>query len=917
MEIFTELARIFEPASIIISFGIMVFIIAYISNVLIKKRPKGKIIICLGALFAIILLLYPYFYRAYPTDTFTYILKALITLPLLFFVPGYVMVNAFLKDKELSFLEVIFIQIFASILISGWIGLTIAELGHFSLLYLLALVILISGLLAWKYDVRFDLNLYPKPTLNHFSLILVIILIVGVMVFFQPMFTNFGADDGILVPQAVNIAETGSLIAHDSILENMEGPARSTFYQSVDRWYFRGQCEYLQFPIYGFYVDSGNIIRFQYFDFFPILLAIFYSLFSVENFLYINSFIAILTIVCIFVVARRLFNTQVAVLSALFLTINFAQIFFARYPGAEILTQLLIFGGLFTTMLMIKTNKPFYGILSAFAFSGCLLTRIDALLLYVPLILLLFLLIVTENIRKEHLFFFIPFLILNVLVWLHLYLFDLPYFISQFRVIGHEISYLAYSLLLVAMLSITIVISLLLRRYRYVIGRLISQLKSHTEALTLANSILFGSIFVYLYFIRPQLDPNIVTGGSILLLEQAVTIVGLLLAIYGFVELINTRIIAPQKMGRVGIITLFFLLIGICYTIVYLINLKNSPVQPWLFRRYITVSIPFLIMLMSYGTTKIVGINYNHQFLKSAYILIVLFLVVSFSYTSITTSFIGIPITNNSENIVLQTKNLANNFDDKDIVIITGSKWRSQGGPSIILKYIFNKNTIVLPPEVYKKEESGPILLMQISHWLREGRNVYLASSSPDFLIHFSDFNNLKLNHTSKTDIHSSSTTVYTTFDIFKIQYTKHKHRYLITPNKLPLIVRKYGSVNNITKIVQFQHPTSQIQHDVLIPRNATLKFSIALDPRVWSPEKGDGVNFDIYLKEKESEILLFSKYIDPKNNPKDRKWNNSEVGLSHWKNKNVTIIFATSPGPNNDSTCDWAWWGEPRIACG
>jgi hypothetical protein len=861
--------------------------------------------------------MYPYFYLAYPKDTVLYLLKALISVPVIFFVPGYVMVNAFLNDKELSFLEVIFIQIFASILVSGWIGLILAELGYFSLVNLLVLLIVFSVFLGLKFKVQLNFKSYPKPNRNYPSLLFVIIISIGVILFFHPMFTNFGADDGILVPQAVNIAETGSLIAHDSILGDMGSPIRSAFYQPVDRWYFRGQCEYLQFPIYGFYVDSEDIIRFQYFDFFPILLAIFYSLFRIENFLYINSFIAILAIVCIFIVARRLFNTPVAVLSALFLTINFAQIFFARYPGAEILTQLLIFGGLFTTMLMIKTNKPFYGILSAFAFSGCLITRVDSLFLYFPLIILLFLLILTEYFRKEHLFFFIPFLILNIQVWLHVYLFDFPYFADMLIFAGHEISYLAYSLFLVALLSLVIFIGVILRKYRYNIMLMIAPLRCRMEMLKLVNTIFWGSVFVFLYFVRPQLDHNIAAGGTMLLLEQALTIVGLLLATYGLVELINTYIISTEKFEKAGIIMFFFLLIGITYTVFYLINLKNSPVQPWLFRRYITVSIPFLIMLMSYGTTKIVGINHNQQFMKSAYILLVLFLVVSFSNTTITTSFIGVPIINNSENIVLQTKNLANNFDDKDIVIITGSKWRSQGGTSIILKYIFNKNTIVLPPEVYKKEESGPILLMQISNWLREGRNVYLASSSPDFLIPFSDFNNLKLNHTSKTDIHSSSTTVYTTFDIFKIQYTKHKHRYLITPNKLPLIVLKYGSVNNITKIVQFQHPTSQIQHDVLIPRNATLKFSIALDPHVWSPEKGDGVNFDIYLKEKDSEILLFSKYIDPKNNPKDRKWNNSEVGLSHWKNKNVTIIFATSPGPNNDSTCDWAWWGEPRITCG
>jgi hypothetical protein len=902
-----ELITLFKPAFILISFTIGVFVIGYLSNLLIKKHPKGKVLIYPGAVLAVILLLYPYFYLAYPSDTFSYLLKALISLPLIFFIPGYVMFNAFVKDHDLSFLEVVFIQILGSILISGWIGLILAELGYFSLVNLLALLIVFSCVLGLKFKVRINAKFYPKPNINHFSLLLIIIVSIGVILFFQPMFTNFGADDGILVPHGVNIAKTGSIIAQDPIIENMEGPVRSKFYQQVGSEYL-AQCEYLQFPGYGFYVDSKNIIRFQYFDFFPILLAIFYSLFSIENFLYINSFIAILSILCIFVLARRLFNTHVAVLSSLFLTINFAQIFFARYPGAEILDQLLIFGGIYTIMLMIKTNNPFYGILSAFAFSGCLITRVDSLLLYFPIIVLLFLLILTEKFKKEYFYFFIPFLLLSLHVWSHIYLFDLPYFVDQFRVIGYELWYLTYSLFLVAILSMVIFISVLLRKYRYKIRLMISPLKSRTKTLKLANSIFLVSVFVFLYFIRPQLDPNISTGGTILLLEQALTIVGLLLATYGIIKLTNEYLFSDAFTQKDGIIMSFFLFIGVSYTLFYLISLKNNPVQPWLFRRYITVSIPFLIILMSYGATKIVGIYNKQQFTKIAYILIVLFLVISFSNTTITTSFLGIPITKNSESILLQTKNLANNFDDKDIVIMSPARWEE--GFGIIMKYLFDKNAIVMPDG----KDMPKSISVQINKWLNDSRKVYVINP---LLFRKSLRQTFNLTYKSVTTINSSPRDTYSALCIFEVKNKSILNNgkiYLLTNDKPPLIFLKYGSINNLAKIVQFQHPTSQIQYDVLVPQNATLKFSIALEPSVWSPEKGDGVLFEIYIKEKDSEKLLFSKYIDPKNNPEERKWNDFEVGLSHWENENVTIIFATSPGPNNDSTYDWAWWGEPMI---
>jgi hypothetical protein len=112
--------------------------------------------------------------------------------------------------------------------------------------------------------------------------------------------------------------------------------------------------------------------------------------------------------------------------------------------------------------------------------------------------------------------------------------------------------------------------------------------------------------------------------------------------------------------------------------------------------------------------------------------------------------------------------------------------------------------------------------------------------------------------------------------------------------------------VDNASSIIEFEKDQ--------IPQNAVLKFDIALDPNSWSPYKGDGVTFEIYVRENETQKQKFSKYIDPKHNREERKWNFNEVDLSEYGGKNVTIIFSTLAGPKNDSAWDIAWWGEPRI---
>lgn len=130
------------------------------------------------------------------------------------------------------------------------------------------------------------------------------------------------------------------------------------------------------------------------------------------------------------------------------------------------------------------------------------------------------------------------------------------------------------------------------------------------------------------------------------------------------------------------------------------------------------------------------------------------------------------------------------------------------------------------------------------------------------------------------------------------------------------------GIINGGSRPIIYEHPLPSDKslisfENISVPKNASLKFSIALDPQVWSPDKGDGVTFEICVKENGTEKLLFSKYIDPKHNPAERKWNDFEVDLSEYAGKNIKLIFSTLPGPNNDTSWDWAWWGEPMIVGG
>ena len=119
------------------------------------------------------------------------------------------------------------------------------------------------------------------------------------------------------------------------------------------------------------------------------------------------------------------------------------------------------------------------------------------------------------------------------------------------------------------------------------------------------------------------------------------------------------------------------------------------------------------------------------------------------------------------------------------------------------------------------------------------------------------------------------------------------------------------------TREVVYTHPEKdapmELIYDVMVPESALLRFSIALSPEVWTPEKGDGVNFKIYIREKGTEggEFMFIRYINPKANPSDRRWRNYAVDLSAWSGKEVYLSLIAEAGPVGDYSYDWAGWAD------
>ena len=111
-----------------------------------------------------------------------------------------------------------------------------------------------------------------------------------------------------------------------------------------------------------------------------------------------------------------------------------------------------------------------------------------------------------------------------------------------------------------------------------------------------------------------------------------------------------------------------------------------------------------------------------------------------------------------------------------------------------------------------------------------------------------------------------------------------------------------------------FQHPPSQLEFQVTVPTAGRLDFDLALSTAVWQLGMGDGVEFTVRLDDGIATFVLLSEYLDPKNIPSQRQWNERSLDLGPWEGQIVTITLETSVGPNGDGSNDWAGWGRPQV---
>jgi hypothetical protein len=314
-----------------------------------------------------------------PVDPVTATLAGLCV----FFVPGLVLL-ALLRapDREaLARDEKLFLMVAASVCAASWLALVLAEAGRFSL-RTAGLLLFAASLLALLVGRRRLAR--PFAGTAGWRTLLPALAVLAVSLFFQARPGEYlmgGRDPGVYIGAMALIGRTGGVAYVDPVVQSIPP-------QDVELFFLNpGNVDYTWGRFSGFPLERPETARVvpEFFHLFPAFGAYLFQSMGVKGALAAPCVFGILGTLAVFFAWRRLFGPAPALLAGLLLAVNVLQVWFARYPVSEPMSQFLLFLGLWAFALWEERDSPAFGALAGVAFGLSFLVRIDSVLLAVPL----------------------------------------------------------------------------------------------------------------------------------------------------------------------------------------------------------------------------------------------------------------------------------------------------------------------------------------------------------------------------------------------------------------------------------------------------------------------------------------------------------------------------------------------------
>lgn len=483
---------------------------------------------------------------------------------------------------------------------TAWLGFILAEIGLDR-----PLVVLVLGVFALLAGYRWALSRRWRPVRIGDVLAMMIPLVIAVGLDFPPdEWILGGLDPGGYVSAGASIAQTGGIVLRDSLLAAMDPVTRYELFASIG---IRLPGFYLGTPHFSgpridYWTITADTVVPHGFHLYPTVLAFGYAVGGLRAELVVTPILAVFALAGFYLLARRLFGRGVATLAAVLLALSPAEVWFARYPAAEILAQVLLFGGLLAVVVTIDAPNRGLAALAGFSLGALHLTKIETIPL--PFVVGLFFgyQALTGRFTRRWIPFLIAYGLVTVQATLHALLIANWYVYTTFeRLLSLQSLIVIGGAGFATILAVAVLCRVPTLRAR--VGVLILA-TSWWRVFAASAPIAIGSAGLVLYYVRPLLVP--MPGGAypdpiqVYAFNEAQSFVRLGWYIGPLALLLGTlgwMLIANRELDRRSAIPL--VLLGVD-TLLFLYRPNITPVHYWTARRWIDEAIPGFCLATAY-----------------------------------------------------------------------------------------------------------------------------------------------------------------------------------------------------------------------------------------------------------------------------------------------------------------------------
>jgi len=299
---------------------------------------------------------------------------------IVFWLPGAVIFRMPVADRDkraaLDADERLFWQVMLSVAVSTGVVLALAAADRYSI-HRLILADLIIALLAAAAS-RFRLRLGSRaPWPGIAALGTLLLLLLAAWRFFPPSeYIIGGKDPGAYINEGIQIAQRGAIVLQDPVVASVPAFARDLFFPSYQRH------DYYSLRFMGFFLvnpDAGTVVG-QFPHLFPASIAIGYGLDGLTGARRTVGLWATLGALAVYFAGRRLAGASAAWAAAALLTLNVAEVWFSRYPNAEMAMQALLFAAVLASARAHIDDDAFFAPVAGSLLGLLLFLRFDAVL---------------------------------------------------------------------------------------------------------------------------------------------------------------------------------------------------------------------------------------------------------------------------------------------------------------------------------------------------------------------------------------------------------------------------------------------------------------------------------------------------------------------------------------------------------